>query len=64
MPYSKSKKRGCPTCEGIDPKSCMRCYGKSKIKDWHNTENGWSHVSELSESERKELIKKGVEENG
>ena len=27
--YSESKKRGCPTCDGLDPKSCMRCRGKA-----------------------------------
>jgi hypothetical protein len=30
----KSSKRGCPTCAGVDPKSCMRCYGKTKLSDW------------------------------
>ena len=31
---TKSKKKGCPTCNGVDPKSCMRCYGKTKLCDW------------------------------
>lgn len=31
---TKSKKRGCPTCNGIDPKTCMRCYGKTRLCDW------------------------------
>lgn len=27
-------KRGCPTCGGIDPKTCLRCRGKTRLKDW------------------------------
>lgn len=38
--YSKSKKRGCPTCDGIDPKSCMRCLGKTRLCDWIYTKIG------------------------
>ena len=40
--YSTSKKRGCPTCDGIDPKSCMRCRGRTRLCDWANTEMGWT----------------------
>ena len=36
-----SKKRGCPTCNGADPKSCLRCYGKTRMCDWVNTKDGW-----------------------
>ena len=32
-------KRGCPTCAGIDPKSCLRCAGKTKLSDWQATDN-------------------------
>lgn len=28
------RKKGCPTCGGIDPKTCMRCYGKTRMYDW------------------------------
>lgn len=27
-------KRGCPSCGGIDPKSCLRCRGKTRLSDW------------------------------
>jgi len=55
MPFSEKKKRGCPTCDGVDAKSCMRCRGKTRMCDWHYTKNGWSHISELDIEERKEL---------
>lgn len=29
-------KRGCPTCDGIDPKSCLRCRGKTRLSDWND----------------------------
>lgn len=45
---SGRKKRGCPTCDGIDAKSCMRCNGRTKMCDWYNTEIGWSHMPHLS----------------
>ena len=41
--YSQSKKRGCPTCGGVDPKSCMRCHGKTKMCNWWNTDLGWDY---------------------
>jgi hypothetical protein len=28
------RKRGCPTCSGLDPKSCMRCQGRTKLSEW------------------------------
>jgi hypothetical protein len=40
--YSASKKRGCPTCAGIDAKSCMRCRGKTRLCDWVETDMGWT----------------------
>lgn len=55
MPFSKDKKRGCPTCSGKDAKSCVRCNGKTKMCDWHYTKNGWAHISELSIDEMSEL---------
>ena len=51
---SKKKKRGCPTCDGVDAKSCMRCYGKTRMCDWFNAYSGWSHYSELTVEERGE----------
>lgn len=41
--YSESKKRGCPCCDGIDPKSCMRCLGKTRLCDWVYTETGFDY---------------------
>lgn len=40
---SESKKRGCPTCEGVDARSCLRCRGKTRMCDWYNTDTGWAH---------------------
>lgn len=42
-PISNSKKRGCPTCEGIYPKSCLRCKGDMRLCDWYMTEHGTVH---------------------
>lgn len=52
--YSDSKKRGCPTCDGIDAKTCMRCHGKTRKRDWWHTSTGWAHESELSQWERED----------
>jgi len=41
--YKDSKRKGCPTCDGVDPKSCMRCYGHTRMCDWVFTDNGWDH---------------------
>ena len=27
-------KRGCPTCAGIDPQTCLRCNGKAYLWQW------------------------------
>lgn len=43
--YRESKKRGCPTCDGIDPKSCMRCNGKTRMCDWYNTDMAYDHAN-------------------
>lgn len=45
--WSKSTKRGCPTCDGVDPRSCMRCHARTRLCDWYNTDMGWTHISEL-----------------
>lgn len=50
--YSESKKRGCPTCDGVDSKSCVRCHGKSRLCDWWKTDTGDAHESELTIDER------------
>lgn len=41
LQLSQSKKRGYPTCEGVDPKTCMRCQGKLRLCDWYRTDLGW-----------------------
>ena len=33
LSYDKRKK-GCPTCGGIESKSCMRCFGETRMYDW------------------------------
>lgn len=52
--YSDSKKRGCPTCNGVAPKSCMRCRGRSRLCDWWETSMGVAHESALTPEERRE----------
>jgi len=47
--YSDSKKRGCPTCNGVDPKSCMRCLGKTRLCDWFYTTMGWTTLNEFAD---------------
>jgi len=49
--FSNLKKRGCPTCGGIDARSCMRCQGKTRMCDWYNTKTGWAHYTELTHEE-------------
>ena len=53
--YSDSRKRGCPVCDGVDPKSCMRCYGKTWLRNWYLTEAGfWDYARKrLKEQEKK-----------
>ena len=60
--YSDSTKRGCPTCDGVDPRSCMRCRGKTQQRHWFLTRTGYAHHSELSQAER-ELINSNVMPN-
>lgn len=36
------RRKGCPTCGGVDPKTCMRCFGKTRMYDW--IEQGAIHV--------------------
>ena len=45
---SESKKKGCPVCNGIDPNTCMRCYGMARMCDWYETELGWRHLKEFN----------------
>ena len=56
MPFSKKKERGCPTCDGVDAKSCMRCRGKTRMCDWHHTRSGWAHISQVGQEEVMELF--------
>ena len=44
--YKEKAKRGCPTCDGVDPRSCMRCLGKTRMRDWVLTDSGWKHDGE------------------
>jgi hypothetical protein len=55
--FSNSQKRGCPTCNGVDAKSCMRCRGETFMCLWFNTDLGWSHLSELTLPEREQASK-------
>jgi hypothetical protein len=43
----RKNKRGCPTCGGVDPKSCLRCFGRTRMSEWMGTDalkvsNEWS----------------------
>jgi len=55
------RKKGCPTCDGVDAKSCMRCRGKTRMCDWHFVKDDktgamcWMHISQISEPQRKHL---------
>ena len=46
-PISESKKRGCAVCDGNDPKTCTRCYGKTRLCDWFYTDNGITHLTQI-----------------
>ncbi len=50
---STSKKRGCPCCDGVHPKSCMRCKGKTKMCDWYYKLLGWTHDPFLQQGKTK-----------
>ena len=54
--YSESKNRGCPVCDGVDPKTCMRCEGKTRLCDWFRTQMGWTHISEIEPTRREAKI--------
>ena len=41
--YSLERKKGCPTCDGVDPKSCIRCSNRTFLCDWWNTAAGWMY---------------------
>ena len=42
------RRKGCPTCYGVDAKSCLRCEGKTRMCDWVHTESGWTHDDDKS----------------
>lgn len=52
--YSQSKKRGCPTCDGVDSKSCLRCRGKARLCDWYETDQGIIHIQTTIDIKRRE----------
>lgn len=39
-------------CDGIDAKNCVRCRGKTNLRDWWRTSTGIGHYSELSAQEK------------
>jgi len=41
--YSLSRRAGCPSCDGMDAKSCLRCGGVTRLNEWRNFGNGWEH---------------------
>lgn len=51
---SQRRRRGCPTCEGVDPKSCMRCNGQSRMCDWFYTDTGWAHYFQMTRDEQRQ----------
>jgi len=51
---SKKNKTGCPTCNGVAAKSCMRCRGRTKLWHWFNTPTGWAHFTQMKGDELKE----------
>lgn len=50
--YSVSLRKGCPACDGVDPKSCCRCGGRTRLSDWWQTETGYAHTVELTREEK------------
>lgn len=59
--YDTSARLGCPTCDGVDPNSCVRCGGRTRLCDWWNTNVGWTYkplpsyaVVEASQAEKGE----------
>lgn len=52
--YSERKGRGCPTCDGVDPKSCLRCHGKTRLFDWILTDTGFEHRPMATPAQRPE----------
>ena len=41
--YSERKALGCPTCDGVDATSCLRCHGKTRLFDWIFCDTGFEH---------------------
>jgi len=33
LPWN-SKRKGCPTCGGNNPRLCLRCHGTTRLCDW------------------------------
>jgi len=50
---SKKNKAGCPVCNGVAARACMRCGGKTKMWHWFSTKTGWEYFTQL---EGEELI--------
>lgn len=51
----KAKNGGCPVCDGVDPKTCMRCGGKTRLCDWFRTSMGWTHISEIDRRDDEQM---------
>ena len=51
----ESPKRGCPTCEGLHPKSCLRCGGHTRLSDWYQTDTGAGIWMDLTLEERQQI---------
>ena len=56
--FSTKKHKGCPVCNGIDSKSCVRCRGQSLMCDWFKTDFGYAHLCELDIKEFKYVEEK------
>lgn len=53
--FIDSNKRGCPTCAGVDPKSCARCQGHTRLADWYETETRHCLWIDLTRDEQRAL---------
>lgn len=49
--YSEARTRGCPVCAGVASRTCVRCHGRTRQRDWYQTANGWGHLYELTQDE-------------
>ena len=50
-----SHKRGCPTCAGINARSCMRCNGMTRLSEWYETETGCVPFHNLTVDEQDQV---------